>query len=133
MYPVAGRYRDELLLLCRCIGVVGRARGRGRVDLLVDLDGWLVILNYCLLRGPQMRVYLPIVFNIFAWRGRSRSAPFILPHCCVGPSSLVPHCCSGLCFGRRLLIVRAITFLFAALNLGEGWMFLMVDLLVGCR
>ena len=71
--------------------------------------------------------------HCFAWRGRSRLAPFILPHGFVGPCSSAPYCCSGLCFGRRLLIARAITCLFVALNLDEDRIFLMVKLLVGCR
>ena len=36
---------------------MGLAWGQGRVDSLVDLDGWFVILNECLLLGPRMRVY----------------------------------------------------------------------------
>ena len=61
----------------------------------------------------------------------SHLVPFIVPHRFVGPSSLAPHCCSGLCFGRRLSIARAFTYLFIVLKLGESWMFLMLELLLG--
>ena len=44
----------------------------------------------------------------------------------------MPNGYSGVCFERRLLIARAVTCLFLEFNLGEGWMFLMLELLVGC-
>ena len=57
---------------------------------------------------------------VLTWRGRSCLAPFILMHCFTVPSLAVPHCCIGICFGRRILIARNITCLFALLNLREG-------------
>ena len=64
--------------------------------------------------------------------------PFSLDTLCFaalffGPSLLAPHCLSGIYFGRGLSIARAVTCLFAAHTLGEGWMFLILTLLVGCR
>ena len=79
-----------------------------------------------------MQVYSRIICQ-FAWWGRSLLAPFVLPHRFVVPSSSAPHCCSGLFFARRLWIAKATNQLFAALNLGKGWMILMIELIVGCR
>ena len=80
-----------------------------------------------------MQVYSCIVCLFFAWQGTTHLAPFILPHHLVGPSSFAPNCCSGLCFGRCLSIARAIDCLFAALNIGDGWMFWMLELVVDRR
>ena len=72
-------------------------------------------------------------YLLFCLAGHSFLAAFVLPHCFVGPSLSAPYCCSGLCFGRCLLIARAITRLLALLNISEGWMVLVLGLLVGCK
>ena len=96
--------------------------------------GWLICdLKWLFTSGSADGDLLLHYLLNFPWRSRSCLVPFILPHCFVGPSSSVLHYCSGLCFEKRLLIARTINCLFVALNLGEGWMFLMVELLVGCR
>ena len=58
-------------------------------------------------------------------------ARIVLPHLFSGPSLSAPNCYNVLCFDSPILIARAITCLFVTLNLGEGWMFLVLELLVG--
>ena len=83
---------------------------RGGEDVLICLLTWMVDWwSYSLTsrRVARMRVYSCIIWW-FAWRGCFLLAPFVLPHHFVGPFSL-------------------------ALNIGEGWMVLMMGLLFGCR
>ena len=65
---------------------MGLAWGQGRVDSLVDLDGWFVILNECLLLGPRMRV---CTCNfLFGWFLVARGHNLVVP---VSSQDLISH------------------------------------------
>ena len=70
----------------------------------------------------RMRIYSHIVCW-YAWRGLSLLGSFVLQHLFVGPSLPAPQGCSGLCFWSNLWIARTTTGSFAALDIGEDWMF----------
>ena len=49
--------------------VVGLAQGQGCIDLLVDLDGWLVMLSYHLLQGMWIWLCSCMSFCFFGSAG----------------------------------------------------------------
>ena len=82
-------------------------------------------------RVAQIRVYSCFTWCFVAWQGSSCLAPFFCLIVSLDQSLAAPHGCSSFCSVRSLWSLRTTTWYFAVLEISEGWMLMMMGLLVG--